>query len=69
LDLNTSSTINVLHACVDSPCISYASCMNRSHHDMLDLSSFHDTNISTFSSCCVSNNVEENRYSMGQDKI
>jgi hypothetical protein len=25
LDLNTSSTINALHACVDSPCISCAS--------------------------------------------
>jgi hypothetical protein len=24
LDLNTSSTINALHACVDSPCISCA---------------------------------------------
>jgi hypothetical protein len=69
LDLNTSSTINALHACVDSPCISYASCMNKSYDNMLDLSCFHDTNISTSSSCCVSNNVEENKYSMGQDKI
>jgi hypothetical protein len=69
LDLNTSSTINALHACIDSPCISCASCMNKSHDNMLDLSSFHDTNISTSSSCCVSNNVEENKYSMGQDKI
>jgi hypothetical protein len=69
LDLNTSITINALHTCVDSPCISYASCMNKSHDDMLDLSSFHDTNISTFSSCFVSNNVEENKYSIGQDKI
>jgi hypothetical protein len=69
LDLNTSSTINALHACVYSPCISSASCMNKSHDDMLDLSCFHDTNISTSSSCCVSNNVEENKYSMGQDKI
>jgi hypothetical protein len=43
--------------------------MNKSHDDMLDLSCFHDTNISTSSSCCVSNNVEENKYSMGQDKI
>jgi hypothetical protein len=58
LDLNASSTINTLHACVDSPCISCASYMNKSHDDMLDLSCFHDTNISTSSSCCVSNNVE-----------
>jgi hypothetical protein len=69
LDLKTSSTINDLHACVDSPCISCASCMNKYHDDMLDLSCFHDTNISTSSSCCVSNNVEENKYSMGQGKI
>jgi hypothetical protein len=69
LDLNTSSTINALHACVGSPCISCASCMNKSHDDMLDLSCFHDTNISTSSSCCVSNNVEENKYSMGKDNI
>jgi hypothetical protein len=69
LDLNTSSTINALHACVYSSCISCASCMNKSHDDMLDLSCFHDTNISTSSSCCVSNNVEENKYSLGQDKI
>jgi hypothetical protein len=69
LDLKTSSTINALHACVDSSCISCASCMNKYHDDMLDLSSFDDSNISTPSSCCVSNNVEENKYSMGQDKI
>jgi len=69
LDLNTSSTINALHACVDSPCISCASCTNKSHNDMLDLSCFHDSNIYTSSSCCASNNVEENKYSMGQDKI
>jgi hypothetical protein len=30
LDLNTSSTINDLHACVDSPCISCVSCLNKS---------------------------------------
>jgi hypothetical protein len=62
LDLNTSITINALHAFVDSPCISCPSCMNKSHDDMLDLSSFHDTNISTSSSCSVSNNVEEKKY-------
>jgi hypothetical protein len=35
LDLNTSSTINALHAYVDIPCISCASCMNKSYDDML----------------------------------
>ena len=42
LDLNTSSTRNDLHACVDSPCISCVSFFNKSHDDMLALSSGHD---------------------------
>jgi hypothetical protein len=59
LDLNTSSTTNALHACVDSPCISCACCLNTSHDDMLVTTSCHDINASSSSSCCVSNNVEE----------
>ena len=35
VDLNTSSTRNDLHACVDSPCISCVNCLNKSHDDML----------------------------------
>jgi hypothetical protein len=35
LDLNTSSTTNALHACVDSPCISCICSLNKSHDDML----------------------------------
>jgi hypothetical protein len=35
LDLNTSSTINALHACVDSPCISCVCSLNTFHNDML----------------------------------
>jgi hypothetical protein len=69
LDLNTCSPINVLHACVDSPCISCVNFLNKSHDDMLVLSSFHNINASISSSCCVSNNVEETEDSMGQDKI
>jgi hypothetical protein len=59
LDLNTSSTINALYACVDSPCISCVCFFNTSHNDMLTLSCCHDINASSSSSCCVSNNVEE----------
>jgi len=69
LDLNTSSTRNDLHACVDSPCISCVSCLNKSNDDMLALSCGHDKNASISSSCCVSNNVEETKDSIGQDKI
>jgi hypothetical protein len=58
LDLNTSSTRNDLHACVDSPCISCVSCLKKSNDDMLALSCGHDKNASISSSCCVSNNVE-----------
>jgi hypothetical protein len=35
LDFNTSSTINALHAYVDSPCISCVCSLNKSHNDML----------------------------------
>ena len=69
LDLNTCSTINALHACVDSPCISCRNCLIKSHDDMLAMSCCHDINASISSSCCVSNNVEETKDSMGQDKI
>jgi hypothetical protein len=69
LDLNTCSLINALHACVDSPCISCVSFLNKSHDDMLALSSCHNINASISSSCCVSNNVQETEDSMGQDKI
>ena len=38
LDLNSSSTPNVVHASVDSPCISCNSCLTKSHNDMLPMS-------------------------------
>jgi hypothetical protein len=63
LDLNTYSTRNTLHASVDSPCIS------TSHDDMLALSCCHNKTGLFFSSICVTNNVEETKDSMGQDKI
>jgi hypothetical protein len=69
LDLNTPSTINALHACVDSPCISCVRCSNKSYDDMLTSSCCHDINASSSSSCCVSNNVEEIGDSIGQDMI
>src|SRR3954464_5809027 len=68
LDLNTSSTINVLHACVDSPCISCRNQLNISHDDMLAISCFHDNHASISSSYCA-NNVEENPQSMEQDMV
>jgi hypothetical protein len=58
LDLNISSTTNVLHACVDSPCISCACLLNTSHDDMLVTNCCHDINASSSSICCVFNNVE-----------
>src|SRR4051812_46014177 len=69
LDLNTSSTQNSLHACVNSPCISCRNDLNKSHDDMLLLSCCHDKNTSISSSACVANHVEENEDSMGQDKV
>jgi hypothetical protein len=54
LDLNTSSTIKALHACVDSPCISCVCSLNTSHNDMLTSSCCHDIDASSSSSCCVS---------------
>jgi hypothetical protein len=69
LDLNTSSTINALHACVDSPCISCVCSLNKSHDDILVTPCCHNINASSSSSCCVSNNVEEAKDSIGQDKV
>jgi hypothetical protein len=66
LNLNTSSTINALHACVDSPCISCVCSWNTSHNDILTSSCCHNINAS---SCCVSNNVEEIENSIGQDMV
>src|ERR1041385_9000930 len=68
LDLNTSSTINILHACVDSPCISCKNHLNISHDDMLAISCCHDNYASISSSYCA-NNVEENQQSMEQDVV
>src|ERR1043165_5292985 len=38
LGFNTSSNLEVLHACVDSPCISSRNHLNKSHDDMHGLS-------------------------------
>src|SRR3954469_7505465 len=69
LDLNTSSTQNSLHACVNSPCVSCRINLDKSCDDMLGLSCFHDKNASTSSIACVANHVEENEDFMGQDKF
>ena len=59
LDLNTSSTIHSLHACVDSPCISCGNCLSKSHDDMLALSCCHTSNVCVSSIPLVTNIVEE----------
>ena len=68
LGFNTSSTPNVSHACVDSPCISCRNCLTKSHDDMLAMSCCHDKNASISSNCCA-NNVEETQHSMEQDVV
>ena len=67
LDLNSSSTPNVLYASVDSPCISCNSCLTKSHDDMLHISCCHEINASISSSTCVANNVEESQHLLEQD--
>ena len=67
LDLNTSSTPNVLHASVDSLCISRTSSSTKFHDDMLALSCCHDKNACVPSNPCIINNVEETQLSMEQD--
>ena len=66
LGINTSSTLNVLHACVHSPCISCKNCVSKSHDNMPPISCCHDKNVYISSSCCA-NNVEEIHHSMEQD--
>ena len=68
LGFNTSSTPNVSHACVDSPCISCRNCLTKSHDDMLAMSCCHDKNASISSNCCA-NNVVETEHSMEQDVV
>jgi hypothetical protein len=53
LDLNTCFPINSLHACVDRPCISCVSFLNKSHDDMLALSSCHNINSWDFYFCAL----------------
>ena len=48
LDFSTSSTPNVSHACVDSPCISCRNCLTKSHDDMLAISCCHDKKMHVF---------------------
>ena len=67
LDLNTSSTSNVLHASIDSPCISCNSCLTKSHDDMLHMSCCHENNTSISSISCMTNNVEESQHLLEQD--
>jgi len=68
LDFNTSSTLHVSHACVDSPCISCRNCLTKTHDDMLAMSCCHDKNASISSNYCA-NNVEETQHPMEQDVV
>ena len=56
LDLNTHSTINDLHASVDSPCISSKNCLDKSNDDMLALSCSNDKNACVPSNSCMNIN-------------
>ena len=67
LDLNTHSTINDLHASVDSPCISSKTCLDKSLYDMLALSCCLDKNACVPSNSCININVEETQCDMQQD--
>ena len=67
LDLNSCSTLNVLHASVDSRCISCNSCLTKSHDDMLSMSHCHENNASISSSTCMSYNVDESQHLLEQD--
>jgi hypothetical protein len=69
LHLNTSSTKSTLHACVDSPCISFINCLTKPNDDMLIVSCCHHTNASISSSICDANHIEETEESLGQDKV
>ena len=55
LDFNTSCTLHISHACVDSPCISCRNFLTKSHDDMLAISCCHDKNACISSSCCANN--------------
>jgi hypothetical protein len=52
LDLNTLTTKNTLHACVDSPYISCINCLTKPNDNMLIVSCCYDTNASISSSLC-----------------
>ena len=67
LDLNTHSTINDLHASVDSPCISSKNCLDESNDDMLALSCSNDKNACVPSNSCMNINVEETQLIVEQD--
>ena len=67
LDLNTHSTINVIHASVDSPSISSKNCLDKSLDDMHALPCCHDKNDCVPSNSCINNNVEEIQLAMEQD--
>ena len=56
LDENTYSTINVIHASIDSPCISSKNCLDKSNDDMLVLSYSNDKNACVPSNSCININ-------------
>jgi hypothetical protein len=69
LDANTSCNNIVMPSCIDNPCISLRNTLSTTLDYMLDMPCCHDKNANISSSCCVSNNVEEIKYFMGQDVI
>jgi hypothetical protein len=69
MDLNTSCNKGIIFSCVDSSCMSSRTHLNIIVDDMCDMSYCHDHYASISSSCLPTNNVEENKHSMGQDKV
>jgi hypothetical protein len=69
MDLNTSCNKGVISSYVDSSCMSSRTHLNTVEDDMRNMSCFHGHNASISSSCLPTNNVEENKHSMGQDKV
>jgi hypothetical protein len=69
MDLNTSCNKGIISSCVDSSCMSSRTHLNTIVDDMRNMSCCHDHNASISSSCLPTNNVAENKHSMGQDKV
>jgi hypothetical protein len=69
MDLNTLCNKGAISSYVDSSCMSSRTHLNTIVDHMCDMFCFHDHNASISSSCLPTNNVEENKHSMGQEQV